>query len=292
MGHKYQRPLLPLIPPVFSKEEILENEYIAGLCDADGYLSVVGNRCLFEVTQMDTNVHVLEFLQSKLGGRIWQQNRDIARSGRTFYYRVSSKEAMIKLTFMLNGNVRATSRNEQFQRLCQLLNIDYISPVELSKESAWYAGMFDGDGSISFTFDEKRNTLMKVTSKYAADVGLFLKDFGGRVMPHGTGAFNWSVTSKAEIIPFANYLKSIPLKSNKKVRVDLVNKYYELSKNKPLAKDSPYYQDWLALSEQWFDNGADIYRKDCTGRPYTAKAREERRLDLEEKGEKGVKKTP
>ena len=278
MGRQYVRPLLPLIPPVFTKEEISENEYIAGLCDSDGYLSVVGNRCLFEVTQADSNLHLLEFLQSKFGGRVWMTNRDQARNGKSYYYRVSSKEAMIKLAFMLNGNVRATSRNEQFQRLCQLLNIVYIPPVVLSKTSAWFAGMFDGDGSVSFTFDEKRGTVMKVCSKYPADVRFFTDSFGGRLEPHGTGAFNWIVTSKAEIIPFANYLKSIPLKSNKKVRVDLIDEYYELSRKKPLAKNSPYYQDWLALRERWHDNGADIYRKDCVGRPYTAKAREEREL--------------
>jgi hypothetical protein len=279
MGQRYVRPLLPLVPPVFTKEEISENEYIAGLCDADGFLSVVGNRCHFEVTQADTNVHLLEFLQLKLGGRVWMPNRDIARNGRTYYYRVSSKEAMIKLAFMLNGNVRATSRNEQFQRLCQLLNIIYIPPVVLTKTSSWFAGMFDGDGSISFTFDEKRRSIVKVCSKYTADVEFFKESFGGRLETHGTTAFNWVVSSKAELIPFVNYLKSIPLKSNKKVRVDLVDEYYELSKKKPLAKGSPYYQDWLALRERWHDNGADIYRKDCVGRPYTAKARAKRELE-------------
>jgi hypothetical protein len=278
MGQRYVRPLLPLVPPVFTKEEILENEWIAGLADGDGYLCVDGNRCNFEVTQADHNVHLLEFLKSKFGGRIWQQNRTILKGGKTFYYKVSTKESMIKLAFMLNGNVRGTSRNEQFQRLCQLLNITYIPPVVLTKTSGWYAGMFDSDGSIAFSFDERRNTLAKVCSKYSADVEFFKANFGGRLVPHGTTAFNWVVTSKAEIIPFANYLKSIPLKSNKKVRVDMVDEYYELSQKKPLAKNSPYYQDWLALRERWHDNGADIYRKDCVGRPYTTKAREEREL--------------
>jgi len=279
MGHKYVRPLLALISPVFTKEEISENEYIAGLCDADGYLRVVGNRCFFEVTQADHNIHLLEFLQSKFGGRIWMPNRDAERNGKTYYYRVSSKEAMIKLAFMLNGNVRATSRNNQFQQLCQLLNIVYLPPVVLTKESAWYAGMFDGDGSISFSFDRRRGALVKVCSKYSADVQFFKENFGGRVVTHGSAAFNWVISTKDGITTFANYLKSIPLKSNKKIRVDLVDEYFELSRKRPLAKDSPYYQDWLNLREKWYNNNADIYRKDCVGRPYTAKAREERELE-------------
>lgn len=283
MGKRYVRPLLPLIPPVFTKEEILENEWIAGLTDGDGYLNITGNRCNFEVTQAQHNIHLLEFLKSKFGGRIWQQKRNILKGGKTFYYRVTAKEPMIKLAFMLNGNIRGTSRNEQFQRLCQLLNITYIPPVVLTKESGWYAGMFDADGSISFNFNEKRFTCLQVTSKYSADVEFYLNDFRGRVRKLGSNVFYWVVTSKAEILPFCNYLKSIPLRSNKKIRVNLVDEYYELSKKRPLAKDSPHYQDWLALKERWYNNSADIYRKGCVGRPYTAKARENRRLkELEE----------
>ncbi len=277
MGQRYVRPLLPLVPPVFTKEEILENEWIAGLTDGDGYLNITGNRCNFEVTQADHNIHLLEFLKSKFGGRIWQQKRNILKGGKTFYYRVTAKESMIKLAFMLNGNVRGTSRNEQFQILCQLLNINYIPPVVLTKQSGWYAGMFDADGSISFHFNEKRFTVVQVASKYAADVEFYLKDFGGRVKCY-PNLFDWKITSKDEIISFVDYLKSIPLKSNKKIRVDMVHEYYALSKKRPLAKGSPYYQDWLALRERWHDNGADIYRKDCVGRPYTAKARAEREL--------------
>jgi hypothetical protein len=52
-----------------------------------------------------------------------------------------------------------------------------------------------------------------------------------------------------------------------------------LFQKRPLAKGSPYYQDWLALRERWYDNDADIYRKDCKGRPFTAKARKERELE-------------
>jgi len=280
MGQRYVRPLLPLVPPLFTKEEILENEWIAGLADGDGYLCVNGNRCYLEVAQADNNIHLLEFLKSKFGGRIWQPKQIVLKGGKAFYYRVSAKEPMIKLAFMLNGNIRGTSRNEQFRRLCQLLNIAYIPPVVLTKTSAWYAGMFDADGSIFLHLSEKRFIMtLLVTSKYSADVEFYLKDFGGRVRKCGPNAFNWVVASKAEILTFANYLKAIPLKSNKKVRVDIVGECYELSKKKPLAKDSPYYQDWLTLGEKWYENGADIYRKHCKGRPYTAKARAERELE-------------
>ena len=281
MGKPYNRPLVPLIPPVFTKEEVLENEYIAGLSDSDGYIQVVGNRCHFEVAQASWNIHLLEFLQAKFGGRVWKKNRDVANN--THYFKVSTKEAMIKLAFMLNGNVRATSRNEQFQRLCTLLNIVYIPPVKLTEKSGWFAGMFDGDGSIAFRFDEKRYTQVKVCSKYPADVSFFLDSFGGRVVKHSGNASNWVISSKEEIVTFCDYLKSVPLRSNKKIRVDLVKDYYNLSKKRPLEKGSPYYQDWLDMEQKWYQNGADIYRKNCTGRPHKSKARMER--DAEAKDE-------
>ena len=75
MGKKYVRPLVPLVPPVFTTEEIRENEYFAGLSDADGYISVCGNRCYFEITQASWNVNLLQLFQSKLGGRIWTPER-------------------------------------------------------------------------------------------------------------------------------------------------------------------------------------------------------------------------
>ena len=71
---------------------------------------------------------------------------------------------MIKLAFMLNANVRGTARSEQFKKLCILLNIQYIAPVELTKENYWHARMFDGDGCISFHFGKKHNIRMKVST--------------------------------------------------------------------------------------------------------------------------------
>jgi hypothetical protein len=289
MGKKYMRPLIPLVPPVFTAEEIHANEYFAGLSDADGYIRVYGNRCYFEMTQASWNINLLELFESKFGGRIWAPERcKNDPLSNTIVYRVSTKEAMIKLAFMFNGNVRSTARSEQFKKLCILLNIEYIAPVELTKENCWHAGMFDGDGCISFHFGEKRNTEMKVTSQYSADVEFFLKNFGGRVVKCSKNASKWTITSREEIVAFSNSLKLLNLKSNKKVRIDLVNDYFDLSKKRPLAKGSPYYQDWLDFAEKWHANRSDKYRKDCKERPYTAVERAKREA---EEGERpgGVK---
>ena len=180
MGKKYVRPLVTLVPPVFTAEEIRENEYFAGLSDADGYIRVDGNRCYFEISQASWNIYLLQLFQSRLGGRIWTPERFKNNQYNSIVFRVSTKEAMIKLAFMLNANVRSTARSEQFKKLCILLNIEYIAPVELTKENCWHAGIFDGDGCISFHFGEKRNTEMKVTSQYSADVEFFVKKFWGK----------------------------------------------------------------------------------------------------------------
>ena len=226
MGKRYVRPLVPLVPPLFTAEEVHENEYFAGLSDADGYIRVYGNRCYYEMAQATWNVNLLQLFESKLGGRVWRpkRNRDNPEDN-SVIFRVSTKEAMVKLAFMINGNVRGTARNAQFQKLCMLLNITYIPPIELTRENCWHAGMFDGDGCISFHFGDKRNTEMKVTSLYAADVEFFVKNFGGKVVKHSENASKWTITSKSEIITFSDSLKSLNLKSNKKIRVDLVNEY-------------------------------------------------------------------
>jgi hypothetical protein len=221
----------------------------------------------------------LELFESEFGGRIWTPERYKGNQYNSIAFRVSTKEAMIKLAFMFNGNVRGTTRIEQFKKLCILLNIEFIAPVELTKENCWYAGMFDGDGCISFTFTGKRNTEMKVTSQYYADVEFFKKNFGGRVIKCSENAWKWTITSKVEIIAFSDVLKSLDLRSNKRIRIDLVNDYFDLSKKEPLAKESSYYQDWLDFAERWYANGSDRYRKNCKERPYTAIERAKREAE-------------
>ena len=58
----------------------------------------------------------------------------------------------------------------------------------------------------------------------------------------------------------------------------MVPLFYDLRDKQAYKIDSHYNGDWNNLIERWYDNGADIYRKDCKGVPYTEKARLEREV--------------
>ena len=53
---------------------------------------------------------------------------------------------------------------------------------------------------------------------------------------------------------------------------------FKLKEKKAYKKNSPLKENWDNLVNAWYSNGADIYRRDCKGTPYTKKAREEREI--------------
>ena len=59
----------------------------------------------------------------------------------------------------------------------------------------------------------------------------------------------------------------------------LIPLFYELKDKQAYKTDSPDHVTWNEMLENWYDNGADLYRKDCTGRPHKSKARMERNTE-------------
>jgi len=59
----------------------------------------------------------------------------------------------------------------------------------------------------------------------------------------------------------------------------LIPLFYELKDKRAYNEDSPDHSAWKEMLENWYDNGADLYRKDCAGRPHSSKARMERNTE-------------
>lgn len=57
-----------------------------------------------------------------------------------FRYILSDKVALRDLVIRINGNVRGTSRQAQFIRLCAVLDVTYLPPIPLTNDNAWFAG--------------------------------------------------------------------------------------------------------------------------------------------------------
>jgi len=281
-GPKIVRSPTPLNPPEFTKDDIHFNKWLAGFIDGDGcfYLSthetLNGNRkATLSIPQALWNNDILVFLKEKLGGNIYK-----ARGSTNVYY-LSKREHLITLVHKVNGHIRATSRTVQFKALCELLNVAYIRPIPLMANDPYLSGFFDADGSLGVEYSNQKSNAglkMNVASKYQDDLEVFKKAYNGTIFIDRTaGCYRWAIYARADIL-FANKCLLGNLKSNKQIRNNLIPLFYDLRGKQAYKIDSHYNGDWNKLIERWYDNGADIYRKDCKGVPYTEKARLEREM--------------
>ena len=281
-GSKIVRSPTPLNPPEFTKDDIHFNKWLAGFIDGDGYFylspreTLNGNKDVsLSIKQALWNNDILLLLKEKLGGNIYK-----ARGSTNAYY-LSKREHLIPLVHKVNGHIRATSRTVQFKALCELLNITYIRPIPLMANDPYLSGFFDADGSLYVTSNGQKvegRVRMEVTSKYQDDLEVFKKAYNGTIkIGRTTNCYKWVINKKTDIL-FANKCLLGNLKSNKQIRNNLVPLFYDLRDKQAYKIDSHYNGDWNNLIERWYDNGADIYRKDCKGVPYTEKARLEREV--------------
>jgi len=281
-GPKIVRSPTPLNPPEFTKDDIHFNKWLAGFIDGDGYFflspheTLNGNReATLEIPQALWNNDILVFLKEKLGGNIYK------KQGSTNAYYLNKREHLIPLVHKVNGHIRATSRTVQFKALCELVNITYISPIPLMANDPYLSGFFDADGSLYFASNGQKvkdRVRMEVTSKYQEDLEVLRKAYNGDIrLLKQSNCYKWTIGRRTDIL-FANKCLLGNLKSNKQIRNNLVPLFYDLRDKQAYKIDSHYNGDWNNLIERWYDNGADIYRKDCKGVPYTEKARLEREM--------------
>lgn len=237
------RPLSSVKSPSFTLNDKSWNEWLAGLIDGDGCLLV--NKAGYtscEITMGLQDEHALAIIKQKLGGSIK------LRSGvKALRYRLHNKIGMIELINRINGNIRHTSRIKQLESVCLNLDINIIYPKAITIENGWFSGFFDADGTITYSMKNSYPQLtISVTNKLLVDVINFKETFGGNIYfdKGQNGYYKWSIQSRTDIDFFKAYLLKYPLFSNKKQRLFLTNKYYELKdlkaysalSNSPLSK--------------------------------------------------------
>ena len=153
-------------------------EWLAGLIDGDGSLQVSkkGYTSL-EITMGLEDLPCLRYVQNKLGGSIKM------RSGAKAYrYRLHNKQGMVTLIHCINGYIRHTSRLQQLHRVCQQLSISVIYPNILDKDSSWFAGFFDADGTMTLSMINNYPQLsIRAVNKHLQDVQHFKEVLGGNI---------------------------------------------------------------------------------------------------------------
>lgn len=274
MRKKAIRSLTPLIAPAFTEDETEFYKWLAGFIDGDGYFIISQEGYVrLKIPQASWNLHLLQLLKEKLTGSIYKLK------GNSYVYYLWARDKMIPVIHGLNGYIRGHSRTIQFKAMCEHYNIIYIKPKKLTPEDPYFAGMFDADGSAVLNNNVTPRLALNVASKYKVDLECFFETFGGNILSRkGEDCHSWTIGSQDQIL-FAQKCFGKKLKSNKLLRFNLISLLYELRTARAYKSSSYLHDDWNLFIESWYDNGADIYRKECKGIPYTKKAREKRGLE-------------
>lgn len=225
-------------------------EWLAGLIDGDGSLQVSkqGYTSL-EITMGIEDLPCLRFIQNKLGGSI--KKRTGAKAWR---YRLHNKQGMIHLIDCINGNIRHSTHLLQLHRVCQQLRIPLIQPSSLNRDSSWFAGFFDADGTITMSMKNQHPQLsLRATNKLMQDVQWFKDIFGGSIYFDSAqnGYYHWSVQSRQDVLAMVDYFKTHTMRSHKSHRLHLIYDYYVLRDLQAYKPDSLHNKSWQDFMAKW-----------------------------------------
>ena len=262
----------------FNSDELKWNEWLAGVIDGDGYLTIQKNKAaVLEITMPLNDETLLYQIKQKLGGNINRRKESLS-----IRYRLGHKDGIINLINRINGNIRNTIRVKQFKKICSYFTIDYIEAKPLTAYNGYISGFFDADGTIciGITKNSKENSIksgvfgkiqrlckarghhkleISISNKYFENIVIFQKAFGfglirkvGKNPRYQTHIYTINLN---DIQHFMEYTKNYPLRSAKKKRVLLLKKYFKLKSLKSyLAEENTLnYKAWVEFCYTWYD---------------------------------------
>ncbi len=201
------------------------NEWLAGLIDGDGcfQLSKKGYASL-EIVMELRDKHCLYQVKDKFGGSVKLRAGD-----NHLRYRLHHKAGILKLINAVNGLIRNPVRILQLGKICDKYGIDLLESQPLTYNSGWFAGFFDSDGSI-YMNDLSGQLFITVSQRNKFLLDVLVELYGGKIYPMvKQGAFKWTCYRKNDILSLVdNYFKVNSSRSEKRVRLNMVHKFYEL----------------------------------------------------------------
>lgn len=201
------------------------NEWLAGLIDGDGcfQLSKKGYASL-EIVMELRDKHCLYQIKQKFGGSV-----KLHAGNNHLRYRLHHKAGLLNLIHAVNGLIRNPVRILQLGKICAKYDINLIDTQPLTYYSGWLAGFFDSDGSI-YMNDISGQLFITASQKNRFILDALVELYGGQIYTMAkVGAFKWTCFRKNEILSLVNdYFKVNPSRSEKWVRLNMANQFYEL----------------------------------------------------------------
>lgn len=132
-------------------------DYLAGLIEGDGYISIIKNRVILGITFNIKDIPLAEKLRKYIGnGYI------VKRKGKSIELRWSSKTSLYRIIKIINGKFR-TPKIDQLYKLIDWMNKNHstnIVKLPLNQQpllsNSWLAGFIDADGSFYIRYSEKQ----------------------------------------------------------------------------------------------------------------------------------------
>ena len=144
-------------------------------------------------------------------------------------YKLAHKKGLIKLVNSVNGLIRNPLRMLQLDKVCKLYGIKFEISKPLTYYNGWFSGFIDSDGLIYYN-EKSDQLILSVTQKNKFLLDSLFNLYSGVIeITDSREAFQYSIFRKQEVLNIINnYLKRYPLMSNKRKKIDLIKKLYEV----------------------------------------------------------------
>jgi hypothetical protein len=175
-------------------------------------------------------------------------------------------------------------RQQQFKRVLDIHNIQYVEPDDFSWATGYASGLLDSDGSVILSVKKHKHTIeqkgglgkilrlehastmqlsIKITQKYKQNVEFLTRNyplacnngpFGYIVFDKAqNGYYSWTISSKKHITMLLDYASKYPCYSKKAHRLRLIQQFYKLYEQKAhLAEPHSYLKRrWDHFANDW-----------------------------------------
>ena len=219
---------------------------MAGIIDGDGcFLVSKKGYCSLEIVTQLRDKKILYLIKQKFGGSV-----KLISGNNHLRYRLHHKVGLLKLINKINGLIRNPIRILQLGRICEIYGVVLKDPKPLTYNSGWLAGFIDTDGSVYFN-EASGQLFITAVQKNRFILEALVELYGGTIYPMvKQEAFKWTCYKKKEVLSLVNdYFKVNPCRSEKMMRISMVNDFYKLRNlhahsatvNSDLGKAWKYY---------------------------------------------------
>ena len=226
-------------------------QWIAGVIDGDGNFHISKKGYVeLSVVMEPRDIACLYKIKQRYGGSVKATSH--AKAIRYRLHHMAGIQLVIK---DVNGLIQNPVRYAQFKKVCELYNVETISAIPLTYNSAYLSGLFDTDGSVYFN-KKSIQVFITVTQKGRELLDILVPVYGGVVRSSNKNAtaFKWTVSKKSDVLSLIdNYFHWNNCVSAKNKKFGLINHFYYLSSigaiNSPV--DSVLGRSFTRFVERW-----------------------------------------